>query len=241
MKKSVRWSPVGLVAGVILIVPSPVAAFATIPQDEVFAREGRREVLHVRVQEGCEDAATDRVEVEIPESVLGVIPEAVPGWTLTTEVVETEPYELFGQRRTDRVGRLVWEGGPLPAEQFQDFGFAAVFTESADELAIPVIQGCETVEQAWVEVPQDGEDRSDLPFPAPVVSVVDPPDTDISGLQRDLRQLRGELDDLRTEFDGLRLGEIPGDRLRERVGDLDRRLAQIEEELEQDDGTAEPS
>lgn len=224
-----------------LTLPASVAAFATIPEDEVFAREGRREVIHVRVQEGCEDegsqAATDRVDVEIPDGVLAVIPEAVPGWTVTTEISETEPYEIFGQERTDRVTRVVWAGGPLPPEQFQDFGFAAVFTDPRDELAIPVVQACGSVEQAWLEVPEEGQERGDLRFPAPVVSVVEPPGTAIRGLQSDLAALRSDLDDLRTEFDGLTLGEIPGDRLRGRLDDVERRLAEVEDEL----GEPEPS
>jgi len=215
-------------------LPTVALGVATIPEDEVFAREARREVIHIRIQEGCDLAATDRVRVEIPDGVLAVIPAAVPGWAVTTDVVETEPYELFGQRRNDRVATVEWSGGPLPAEEFQDFGFAAVFTEPTDELAIPVTQGCGTVEQAWVEVPEESEDRSDLQFPAPVVSVVEPPDTDIDGLQRDLAELGSDLDDLRTQLDGLRLGEIPGDRLRERIGDLDRRLSEVEKDVKKE-------
>jgi uncharacterized protein YcnI len=222
-----------ILATATLALPTAALGVATIPEDEVFAREARREVIHIRIQEGCDIAATDRVSVQIPEGVLGVIPAAVPGWSASIEVVETEPYELFGQRRTDRVESVEWTGGQLPAEQFQDFGFAAVFTEPTDELAIPVVQGCGDVEQAWEEIPAEDEDRSDLEFPAPVVRVVEPPDTDIRGLQSDLRGLRQELDELRTEFDGLSLGQIPGDRLRERVDELAAQLAEVEERLAQ--------
>jgi periplasmic copper chaperone A len=221
---------VALTTAAILSFPSTAAAFATIPEDDVFAREGRRELIHVRIQEGCVDAATDRVEVEIPEGVLAVIPQAVPGWTATTETIETEPYEIFGQSETDRVSRVLWTGGPLAADQFQDFGIAAVFTEPTPELVLPVVQGCGEVEQAWEEVPEEGEDRGDLQFPAPVVSVVEPPDTDIPGLQADLSELRTELEELRTEFDGLRLSEIPGTRLRERLDDLESRIVELEDQ-----------
>jgi len=225
---------VALIGAALVALPSSALAVATIPEDEVFAREGRREVIHIRIQEGCDAAATDRVEVRIPEGVLAVIPQAVPGWTVTTEIVETDPYEIFGQRRTDRVSRVAWTGGPLPAEQFQDFGIAAVFTEPADGLAIPVTQGCGADERTWDEVAEEGESRDELRSPAPVVRVVEPPDTDIPGLQSDLQELRRELDGLRTEFDTLRLGEIPGTtRLRERLDDVDGRLAEVEEQLEQ--------
>jgi uncharacterized protein YcnI len=226
-----------LLASASMALPSAALGFATVPEDEVFARDARREVIHIRIQEGCDVAATDRVRVTIPEGVLGVIPAAVPGWTATLDVVETEPYELFGQRRTDRVGSVEWTGGPLPAEQFQDFGISAVFTEPTDELAIPIVQGCGDVEQAWEEIPTDDQERSDLEFPAPVVRVVEPPDTDIRGLQSDLGGLREDLEELRTEFESLTLGQIPGDRLRERITELTDRLAEVEEQLAQ----SEPS
>lgn len=237
MQVLTRSGRAALLAAVAFIIPVGAAGVATIPEDEVFAREARRELIHIRIQEGCDQAATDRVAVEIPEGVLAVIPQALPGWTVTTEIVETEPYEIFGQRRTDRVARLTWEGGPLAPDQFQDFGFVAVFTEPTDELAIPVTQGCGTVAQSWDQEPQEGESRADLRFPAPVVRVVEPPETDVSGLEAGLRELSGGLEDLQADFDTLRLGEIPGDRLRERIDDVEARLADIEELLEQAEGS----
>ena len=165
---TLRGAPVLLATAAVLVIPSSAAAFATVPEDEVFAREGRRELIHIRIQDGCDDAATDRVEVEVPESVLGVIPQEVPGWTTTTETVETEPYELFDQEQTERISTITWTGGPLAPDMFLDFGITAVFTEPTDELILPVLQGCGEVEQAWDEVPQGDEERSDLQKPAPV-------------------------------------------------------------------------
>lgn len=219
----------------IVSLPSSVAAFATIAEDEVFAREGRREQIHIRILEGCEEAATDRVEVEIPESVLAVIPEAVPGWTSALETTETEPYEIFGAERTDRVSRVTWTGGPLVPGQFADFGIAAVFTEPTDELVFAVVQGCGETEQVWDEVPEEDEARADLAFPAPVVRVIEAPTTDMASLEADLADLRGAFDALRTEFEDLRLGEIGGTRLRERLDEVERRLARLEERQDQGD------
>jgi uncharacterized protein YcnI len=230
---SPRLAALVLASVAVLTIPTAAAAFATIPEDEVFTRDGRRELIHVRVLDGCDDAATDRVEVEIPESVVGVVPEEVPGWTTTTEMIETEPYELFQQQLTDRVATVVWTGGPLAPDTFQDFGIAAVFTEPTDELILPVTQGCGTVEQLWDEVPQADQDRTDLQRPAPFVAVVEPPTTDVSELLGDVRDLRGEIDSLRTDLEGLRLGEVPGTRLRDRLRDAERRLDQIESEMEQ--------
>ena len=157
---SIRSRSVALSAAAIMALPTSAAAFATIPEDEVFARESRREVIHVRIQEGCDNVATDRVEVEIPEGVVAVIPLAVPGWTVVTETIETDPYEIFGGSATERVSRGLLDGRTAPADQFQDFGIAAVFTEPTDELVLPVTQGCGDVEQSWEEVPEEGGRRT---------------------------------------------------------------------------------
>lgn len=231
---TLRGAPVVLATAAVLVIPSSAAAFATVPEDEVFTREGRRESIHIRIQDGCDDAATDRVEVEVPESVLGVIPQEVPGWTTTTETVETEPYELFGQEQTDRISTVTWTGGPLAPDMFLDFGITAVFTEPTDELVLPVLQGCGEVEQAWDEVPQGDEERSDLQHPAPFVRVIEP--TEISELVADLREVRGELKELRTSFEELRLGEIGGSRLRERLREAEQRLDRLEDEVDQGQG-----
>ena len=230
MMSNLRTAPLLLASAAVLALPASVAAFATIPEDEVFAREGRRESIHIRIQDGCDDAATDRVEVEIPESVLGVVPEEVPGWTATTETVETEPYELFDEQQTERVATIVWTGGPLAPGMFQDFGITAVFTEPTDELVLPVVQGCGEVERAWVEVAGPDEERSELPMPAPVVRVIEP--VELSELDAGLREVRADLKELQTSVDDLRLGEIGGSRLRDRLRDAERRLDQLEDEVD---------
>ena len=91
-----------------------------------------------------------------------MIPEAVPGWTTETEVVETEPYELFGTTRSERIAVVRWVGGTVPADQFMDFGLHAVVRDAPPELAFPVTQGCGDVTLAWNEVPAEGQDRADL-------------------------------------------------------------------------------
>jgi uncharacterized protein YcnI len=219
-------------AAALLALPSSVGAFATIPEERVITREGPRDLVHVRVHEGCEGVATDRVEVDIPESVVGVIPQEVPGWTATTETVATESYELFGQELTERVAHVTWTGGPLAPDAFLDFGITAVFTEPDDELVFPVVQGCGDTEQVWDEVPDEGETRSDLRFPAPVVAVVEPP-TAIDALETELAALRAEIDAFRTDHEDLRHGEVGGTRLRDRLSAVERRLERAEDRLDE--------
>jgi uncharacterized protein YcnI len=226
-----------LVAGLMLALAAPVHAVAVIVEDEVFSSPGR-EVIHVRVQQppvapgACQGLPTDRVEVEIPVGVYAVLAESVPGWTIETETIETDEYEVFGQTQTERISVVRWTGSAIPLGEFQDFGIAAVFTETQDELAFPVTKGCGLDEQAWTEVADDDEDRGDLDFPAPVVDVVPAPTTDLPALQAAVEELRGRLDEVQAQVE-----EAPGPALRGRVADLEDRLAELEALLE---GAEEP-
>jgi len=59
--------------GALVLSASPALARPTITETEVPATAGRQ-VLHLRIQTGCGDAATDAIEMTIPESVIGVLP-----------------------------------------------------------------------------------------------------------------------------------------------------------------------
>jgi uncharacterized protein YcnI len=235
----------------VALVGAPAAAVADIPEEEVISTPGRQ-LIHVRIQRGCQDAAVegvdapvDRVEVQIPDGVFAVLPGAVGDWVAETEITETDEYEVFGQTQTERVSVVRWTGGPLPGDQFLDFPIYAVFTEEDPELAFPVIQGCGATEEQWVEEPGEDEDRDDLDFPAPVVAVVPPPTTDLPTLQGIVQETRGQVDDLREELEQVRaeLGDLPDEvaepvpdedlePVRQRIRNLRQRINDLEAGLE---------
>jgi uncharacterized protein YcnI len=225
-----------LTTALLLTSSAPAAAITFIVEDEVVSSPGR-ELIHVRVQQPpvelgiCEGLPADRVEVRIPDGVYAVLAEAVPGWTMETEVSEGDEYEVFGQTQTERVSVVRWTGGPIPENGFLDFGIYAVFTETREALPFPVIEGCGPEEQTWTEVADDGQDRSDLEAPAPVVDVIPQPTTDLPTLQAAVDDLRGQVDQLRGQVE-----EAPGPALRERVAELQERLEAIETQLQ--DGTS---
>jgi uncharacterized protein YcnI len=152
-------------------VALPAAAHITIPESGVPA--GGSAVIHFRVPHGCEGAATDTIEVQLPDGVVSGQPEYIPGWTVETEMVESEPYERFGETLTERVGVIRWSGGSLPDLAYLDFGVRATFL--ADEgavIAFPVVQRCGDAEEAWIEPTVEGEEEPE--FPAPTVTVGPP-------------------------------------------------------------------
>src|SRR5262245_5182379 len=114
----------------LLALSVPVSAHVTIPEGQV-PGGGEGAVIHLRVPHGCEGAPTDSIEVQIPTGVIGVTPEAVPGWTVETETEATDPYELYGTTLTERTSVVRWTGGSLADHQYLDFGIDAIFPEDA--------------------------------------------------------------------------------------------------------------
>lgn len=169
--RSIR--PLGVTAAsslLVLGVALPAAAHVGIQTpNEIHAGAGG--TLAFRVPHGCGEAPTDTLEVQIPDGVIGVQPQALPGWTIETEMVETEPYERFGETLTERVGIVRWSGGSLDSHLFEDFTIQATFPADAETVAFPTIQRCGAEETAWIEIAADGQDAHDLEHPAPTLTL----------------------------------------------------------------------
>jgi uncharacterized protein YcnI len=154
-----------------LTVALPASAHITIPEAEVTS--GATAEIHLRVPHGCDGAATDTVEVQLPAGVVVAQPEFIPGWTVETDLVESEPYERFGETLTERVGVIRWSGGDLPDLAYLDFGIRAQFlAEPGTVVALAVVQPCGDLEEAWIEPIVEGEPEPESP--APTVAVVAP-------------------------------------------------------------------
>jgi uncharacterized protein YcnI len=85
-------------------------------------------------------------------------------------MVESEPYERFGETLTERVGVIRWIGGELPDAAFYDFAIRATFLgDEGTTLAFPTLQRCGELEEAWIEPVVEGE--AEREFPTPVVAI----------------------------------------------------------------------
>jgi periplasmic copper chaperone A len=199
-------------AGLAGLIAAPAAA-VNIPEggavtaDSIF-------VINFQVQEGCDGAPTDTLEVTIPESVQSPQPEWVSDWDATVETIPAE-----GQDAERTVVR--WTGGPLPDGTFKEFGLRARFPdEPGATIAFPVVQTCGTIERAWTD---DGGEMA-----APTVTL-----NERFG-PRDILDLRDSVVQLRSEVDGLieQLGDVNASNLRSRVNDTETGLADISERLD---------
>ena len=76
----------GLVAGLMVAAALPVQA-VNIPEGGAVT-PGSSYLFHLRVTSTCDGLPMNELEVTIPEGVVNVVPEAVPGWDVAIEAPE---------------------------------------------------------------------------------------------------------------------------------------------------------
>lgn len=152
--KRVPCAPVALIAAALLgaAVLPPAAAHAVLEPRSGAAGAYLRTA--VTVGHGCDGSATVAVEVDIPPDIRVARPQPKPGWTVTVERQPlAQPFESHGRRVTERVSRVIWRGGPLPADQFDAFGLLLQLPRDAGRRLVRVRQVCEQGELDWHEPP----------------------------------------------------------------------------------------
>ena len=79
---------------------------------------------------GCDGKATRTIRVQIPEGVIAVKPMPKAGWKLeTVKGKYAKSYDLYGAEVGDGVKEVVWSGGDLPDEFYDEFVFRAMLTD----------------------------------------------------------------------------------------------------------------
>lgn len=164
-----RTTPIGAALAVAALLALPVAA-----QGHVSATPGEIPAegyakIDLSVGHGCEDSPTTKITVQMPDEVQSATPQVVPGWKITTTEGELpKPYDNHGEQVTEGVREITWEGGPLDPHQLELFGLnVRVAGTEGDSIAFKTVQECKQGENAWVEIPVEGEEEP--PQPAPMV------------------------------------------------------------------------
>lgn len=168
-----RYRPAALaaLAAALAVVP-PAAAHVTVSPGEAAA--GGYALLEFTVPHGCEESPTTSISVKVPEGINAATPEAVPGWTVAKRMQTLDPPVDDGHGGTyaERVDTVTWTGGPLAADQLNQFALSVRMPDAPGEtIAWPVVQTCEDGETGWIEVAADGEDPEGLEHPAPLVTL----------------------------------------------------------------------
>jgi len=126
-----------------------------------------------RVGHGCDGSPTTEIRMQIPPGLQSVRPEVVAGWDVEVVVDELEePYESHGETVTEGPVEIIWSGGNLPDEHFQEFGLSMKTPDTPGEtIYFPFVQICEDGELAWIEIPDTVEEWDELDSPAPYVTL----------------------------------------------------------------------
>ena len=114
-----------------VVIAGATAAFAHITLETQEAKIGSTYKAVLRVPHGCDGKATKTVRVQIPEGVIAVKPMPKAGWKLETVKGKYEKsYDLYGAPVGEGVKEVVWSGGDLPDEFYDEFVFRAMLTDS---------------------------------------------------------------------------------------------------------------
>jgi periplasmic copper chaperone A len=157
---------IALLGVVGALVGAPAAA-AHVTANPTAAAAGGFAMISFRVPHGCEDSPTTSLTIRIPDGVVSVTPQSVPGWEVsTTSGKLATPVELHGSTVTEGVKQVTWTGGPLDAHQFTDFGISMAVPDTPGEtLYFPAVQRCEQGVTRWITIPVAGQDEPDTPAP----------------------------------------------------------------------------
>ena len=165
-----------MLAGLLAVAATPVFAHASLESGEGISLSTY--YAGVRISHGCEGEPTLTVRVTIPEGVVGVKPELKAGWTIETVVGDyARAYEYHGTR-TSGVKEIIWTGNSLPDDFYDVFRFRGYLSDAlpvGETVYFPTVQECANGSHKWVEIPAEGQSRSDLKEPAPGLMITADP------------------------------------------------------------------
>ncbi|MGZ0711255.1 DUF1775 domain-containing protein (plasmid) [Coraliomargarita sp. W4R53] len=153
----------GIATGLALVVATPLMASAHVHVDPGEVTAGSSQTLTFSFSHGCEGSPTTALVLDMPDEVTTVTPVLDGAWSISRELGS----DGIPTQVTYTALHAVEDG--LKA----NVSMAVTFEEAAANTAVafPITQACETGENAWVEVAEEGEDADSLESPAPVVSV----------------------------------------------------------------------
>ncbi|MGQ2907029.1 MAG: YcnI family copper-binding membrane protein [Aliihoeflea sp.] len=163
-------------AGLLALGTSAALAHVSLEGKEAAIGSTYKAVF--RVPHGCEGEPTNVVRVRIPEGVIAVKPMPKPGWEL--EKVRGDygtTYEYHGSQVSEGVTEIVWSGGNLADDEYDEFvlrGYLTPALTAGETLYFAVVQECPGgLAERWIEVPAEGQSADDLEMPAPGVAITE--------------------------------------------------------------------
>jgi uncharacterized protein YcnI len=150
-----------------LALPAAASAHVTLQPSTAPADGFTR--LDVRVPNERDDAATVKVDVQLPPGFAFVSYEPRPGWKVAVKRAKAEqPIEVEGGFEVDEeVRQITWSGGRIGPGEFVDFGLSLRMPkgEAGDKLTFKALQTYDDGDVVrWIG-PEDADE------PAPIVTL----------------------------------------------------------------------
>ncbi len=146
-----------MVAAVLLTAG---AAHAHVTLENRQAAVGSYYKATFAVPHACAGSATTKIRVQIPEGVIAIKPMPKPGWSLeTVKGKYAAEYELHGSKLSEGVKEVIWSGGKLLDDNYDEFVMATFLTPGLKPdttVYFPVVQECEQGVSRWIEIPRVG-------------------------------------------------------------------------------------
>ncbi|MCA0399976.1 MAG: DUF1775 domain-containing protein [Proteobacteria bacterium] len=161
---------------ILLVALLPSGAFAHASFETAEARQNSYFKAVLRVPHGCNGEATNLVRITVPEGMIAVKPMPKAGWKLETKSGDlARTYSLHGKDVKNGVKEIVWSGGALRDEHYDEFVFQARVTDTlpaGEKVFVPVVQECANGQASWTDIPAKGQDSHALKAPAPGITIL---------------------------------------------------------------------
>ena len=166
-------------AAVATLLASSASAHVTLENRQATIGAGYKAVF--AVPHGCAGSATTKIRVQIPEGVIAVKPMPKAGWNV--EVIKGKyaaEYDFHGTKFSEGVKEVVWSGGKLPDDFYDEFVISTFLTgvlKPDTVLYFPTVQECEQGVSRWIEIPEGDHaaHMHDSKWPAPGVKLMSKP------------------------------------------------------------------
>lgn len=163
-------------AAALVALSVPAFAHITLEQGQAIAGTTYKAVM--RVPHGCSGSAITAVRVKIPDGMTGVKPMPKAGWQLSTTKgkLATPISDGHGGQITEGVTEVVWSGGKLLDEHYDEFVFRGALPNTPNTVVyFPTVAECEKGVDRWIEIPAAGQSSHDLKYPSPALRLTPKP------------------------------------------------------------------
>jgi uncharacterized protein YcnI len=143
-----------LILSALLLSALATPALAHVVIANPQAKAGSTFIAGFRVGHGCAGSPTTTITVTVPDSIITARPQPKAGWTLSmTRAKLATQVAGEGGSITERTSSITWSGGPLPADQYDEFVVMLRLPDNAGVLNFPVLQSCQKGAENWAELP----------------------------------------------------------------------------------------